>query len=130
MLYPLSSFSALHFLHERVKGMFCFFKNTTSKIGGTIGILILLAAAFVSSIVCGRTFFPLDLAFASVFHYDPTVTDHLIIHTERLPRAVIGTVVGASLAVAGALMQALTRNPLASPSVFGINAGAVFFLSY
>jgi len=52
----------------------------------------------------------------------------MIIQTERLPRAVIATMVGASLAVAGALMQALTRNPLASPSVFGINAGAIFFI--
>jgi iron complex transport system permease protein len=45
-----------------------------------------------------------------------------------LPRALIGAVVGASLAIAGAIMQALTKNPLASPSVFGINAGAGFFI--
>ncbi|MDU5949096.1 MAG: iron ABC transporter permease, partial [Paenibacillus macerans] len=53
---------------------------------------------------------------------------HIVLRTERLPRTVIAAVVGASLAVAGALMQALTRNPLASPSVFGINAGAIFFI--
>lgn len=42
----------------------------------------------------------------------------------RLPRAVLAALVGASLAVAGLLAQALTRNPLASPQTFGINAGA------
>ncbi|MGM0875423.1 MAG: FecCD family ABC transporter permease [Bacillota bacterium] len=54
--------------------------------------------------------------------------EHIIIHNVRLPRALIGAVVGASLAIAGAIMQALTKNPLASPSVFGINAGAGFFI--
>lgn len=50
--------------------------------------------------------------------------EHLIIRTIRLPRALIAVLVGASLAVAGAIMQGLTRNPLASPSILGINAGA------
>ncbi|WP_267901349.1 FecCD family ABC transporter permease [Cohnella faecalis] len=47
---------------------------------------------------------------------------------DRVPRALMAAAVGASLAVAGALMQALTRNPLASPGVLGINAGATFFI--
>jgi iron complex transport system permease protein len=50
----------------------------------------------------------------------------LILATTRLSRAVIACVVGASLAIAGALLQALTRNPLASTDIFGINAGALF----
>ncbi|MCS1352837.1 iron ABC transporter permease [Mechercharimyces sp. CAU 1602] len=52
----------------------------------------------------------------------------LIIQTARLPRAVIAVVVGANMAMAGVLMQGLTRNPLASPGIFGINAGAAFFV--
>nr|WP_270884138.1 iron ABC transporter permease [Paenibacillus aestuarii] len=52
--------------------------------------------------------------------------DAIIIQTVRIPRALIAALVGGSLAVAGALMQAMTRNPLASPSIFGINAGAAF----
>ncbi|QLK09166.1 Heme ABC type transporter HtsABC, permease protein HtsB (plasmid) [Priestia megaterium] len=47
-----------------------------------------------------------------------------VIQTLRLPRAVLAALIGASLAVAGALMQAITRNSLASPQVFGVNAGA------
>jgi iron complex transport system permease protein len=53
---------------------------------------------------------------------------HIIIETVRLPRALIAAAVGSSLAMAGALMQALTKNPLASPGIFGINAGAGFFV--
>ena len=48
--------------------------------------------------------------------------------TLRLPRLLLGLLLGANLAVAGALMQAVTRNPLASPQVFGVNAGASLFV--
>ena len=51
-------------------------------------------------------------------------TEDLIIRTLRVPRALIAALVGASLAVAGAIMQGLTRNPLAEPGILGINAGA------
>lgn len=51
-------------------------------------------------------------------------TEHLIIQTVRLPRVLIALVVGAALAVAGALMQGLSRNALADPGVLGISAGA------
>ena len=50
--------------------------------------------------------------------------DDLIIRTLRVPRALIAALVGASLAVAGAIMQGLTRNPLADPGILGIEAGA------
>lgn len=51
-------------------------------------------------------------------------TDCVIIQEARLPRTLIGVMVGASLGLAGCLMQQLTRNPLADPGVLGINAGA------
>jgi iron complex transport system permease protein len=50
--------------------------------------------------------------------------DHLIVRSVRLPRALIALMVGCSLALAGAIMQALTRNPLAGPEIFGVNYGA------
>ncbi|ELS00491.1 ABC-type Fe3+-siderophore transport system, permease component [Xenococcus sp. PCC 7305] len=53
-------------------------------------------------------------------------SNHLIIRTVRLPRSLIAIFVGAALAVAGAIMQGLTRNPLASPGILGVNAGAAF----
>ncbi|WP_422396812.1 FecCD family ABC transporter permease [Staphylococcus massiliensis] len=49
-----------------------------------------------------------------------------LIHNVRMPRMLAGICIGASLAVAGVLMQALTRNPLASPQIFGVNASASF----
>ncbi|MEK1832063.1 iron ABC transporter permease [Priestia megaterium] len=59
----------------------------------------------------------------ALFHSDNS-KQTTIIQTLRLPRAVLAALIGASLAVAGALMQAITRNSLASPQVFGVNAGA------
>ncbi len=50
--------------------------------------------------------------------------EDLIVRTLRVPRALIAALVGASLAVAGAIMQGLTRNPLAEPGILGVNAGA------
>ncbi|PJF39040.1 MAG: iron ABC transporter permease [Phototrophicales bacterium] len=62
----------------------------------------------------------------AVLHYDASIYDHLIIRLVRMPRVVSGMMVGASLAVAGGIMQGLTRNPLASPGILGVNAGAAF----
>jgi len=52
--------------------------------------------------------------------------EHLIVLELRLPRTLVGIAVGASLALAGVLMQGVTRNPLADPGIFGVNAGASF----
>ena len=54
--------------------------------------------------------------------------EHVIIHDLRLPRTVTGVVVGIALGLSGALIQALTRNPLADPGILGVNAGAGFFV--
>src|SRR5690606_10628118 len=59
---------------------------------------------------------------------DMSDIDHILVNTTRLARTAVALAVGASLAVAGGLMQALARNPVASPGLFGINAGAVFFI--
>lgn len=97
----------------------------------SIGLLLGAAAAlcaFIASVMLGTT----DIAWSSLWvalhHYDPTKVAHIILFTERLPRAVIAALVGSSLAIAGALMQTMTRNPLASPGILGINAGAMFFV--
>lgn len=78
---------------------------------------------------------PADV-WAALVRYDPEATNHLIIRTLRIPRAMVAALVGAALAVAGAIMQGLTRNPLGDPGILGINTGAalgvvaaVFFLN-
>lgn len=50
----------------------------------------------------------------------------LIVRDLRVPRTLLGVLVGAALGVAGAVMQAFTRNPLADPGILGVNAGAAF----
>jgi len=63
------------------------------------------------------------------FAFDEGNMLHQILATLRAPRAYAGLLIGASLAVSGVLMQGLTRNPLASPSILGINAGAACFMA-
>jgi iron complex transport system permease protein len=104
-----------------------------------LGLLVfagLLGMALMSSIAFGAA----DIAPADVWQaivaFNPESTEHLIIQTLRIPRAAVAALVGAALAVAGALMQGLTRNPLADPGILGIETGAalgvvaaVFFLN-
>lgn len=62
----------------------------------------------------------------SALSTDSEAFQQLIVRTVRLPRMLSGALVGMALAVSGALMQGLTRNPLASPGILGVNAGAAF----
>lgn len=86
-------------------------------------IALLLLAIFLS-IAFGAADIKLETVLAAIFAFDATDTNHLIIQTLRLPRAMTAILVGAALGVAGAIMQGLTRNPLADPGLLGIEAGA------
>jgi iron complex transport system permease protein len=95
----------------------------------TFILLILLSLiSFAASILFGQTPVTLGESVRSFTSFDENSTAHIVVLNDRLPRAVIGSVVGAGLAVSGTLMQAVTRNPMASPSIFGINNGAIFFI--
>ncbi|MFD1408828.1 FecCD family ABC transporter permease [Kroppenstedtia eburnea] len=89
--------------------------------------VVLLLLCMASSMVYGYTDTGWHTAWEAFSDYNGS-NEHIVIQHVRLPRSLIAAVVGASLAVAGALMQALTKNPLASPSIFGIQAGAGFFI--
>ncbi|EGK07543.1 ferrichrome ABC superfamily ATP binding cassette transporter permease protein [Desmospora sp. 8437] len=89
--------------------------------------VVLLLLCMASSMVYGYTDTGWHTAWEAFTDYNGS-NEHIVIQHVRLPRSLIAAVVGASLAVAGALMQALTKNPLASPSIFGIQAGAGFFI--
>nr|WP_264986986.1 iron ABC transporter permease [Lysinibacillus sp. KH24] len=95
---------------------------------GLLLCCIALFLAFLLSIALGQTSISFQGIYEAFFHFDAANTEHVIIRTSRLTRAVIATIVGASLAIAGALMRALTKNPLAAPDILGINAGAIFFI--
>lgn len=80
----------------------------------------------MSSLAVGARSIPWSTVIEALFSYDPTITDHLIVRELRVPRTVLGILVGGSLGLAGALMQGVTRNPLADPGLLGVNAGAAF----
>ncbi|WP_347321314.1 iron ABC transporter permease [Rossellomorea sp. RS05] len=92
-----------------------------------IGTVVLLVAFIALSIVYGYTDTSWKAAFDTFMEPDGS-TEHLVIQNIRLPRALIAAAVGASLAISGVLMQTLTKNPLASPGIFGINAGGGFMV--
>lgn len=100
-------------------------QRNRSKLIGLVAALLLLAGAFIGSIALGTTPIAPSTTLEALVSYNPANNEQLIIMTTRVPRAAFALAVGAALAIAGALMQALTRNPLASPGLFGINAGAV-----
>jgi iron complex transport system permease protein len=81
-----------------------------------------LAICLVYSITLGARDIPLLTILSSFTTFDDSF-DHLVIQTIRLPRSLMAIIVGAALAVSGALMQGLTRNPLAEPGILGIEAG-------
>ncbi|MEH1836580.1 MAG: iron ABC transporter permease [Nostoc sp.] len=87
-----------------------------------IAILLLLLGIF-ASIAYGAADISTSQILTAFTNFDDS-TEHIIIRSMRLPRTLIASMVGASLAIAGALMQGLTQNPLAAPGILGINAGA------
>ncbi|KRF42795.1 FecCD family ABC transporter permease [Paenibacillus sp. Soil787] len=93
---------------------------------GLLAACCMLAAMMISSVMFGlHTYSWAQITSSFAQAANPT-NEAIIIQTVRIPRALIAALVGGSLAIAGALMQAITRNPLASPSMFGINSGAAF----
>lgn len=90
-----------------------------------VGIACLLAVLIAVSVGIGSN--PLSPAEVWAGLTGPRSTREAIIVWElRMPRTLLALVVGCALAVAGVVMQALTRNPLAEPGILGVNAGAAF----
>lgn len=108
--------------------------NNTSRILGSRVLLLpglllcagLLILCLLWSITLGAAEIDARVVYEALFQFDESRFEHLIIQTVRLPRVLAGAIVGAALAVAGALMQGLTRNPLADSGLLGINSGAAF----
>lgn len=92
----------------------------------SLGLLVGVAGLFVvavASVGYGSKPIPTGEVFAAVLDFDGS-NDHLIIRSLRIPRTLVGLGVGAALGLAGAVMQGVTRNPLADPGILGVNAGA------
>ncbi|AIQ69117.1 FecCD family ABC transporter permease [Paenibacillus graminis] len=76
------------------------------------------------SVSVGAADIKLASVWEAVFRFNPQLPQHQVIRELRIPRALAGAVVGACFAVAGAIMQGMTRNPLADSGLLGLNAGA------
>lgn len=84
-----------------------------------------IVVAWVGSILYGAKTIDASIVLEAIFHFDPNNIDHQIILQSRIPRAVGALLIGAFLAMSGAIMQGMTRNVLASPSIMGVSDGSV-----
>lgn len=89
-------------------------------------ILLMAALAFGWHLSVGARPVPLGTVLTALTNFDPDQFDHVVVRDLRLARAIYAALVGAALSVAGALMQGVTRNPLAEPGILGLMVGASF----
>lgn len=99
------------------------FRSQPLLLLGLLAGLSLLLLCLIVSISSGTTEIAPSKIYAAIAAFDGS-REHVIIRTVRLPRSLLAILVGAALAVAGALMQGLTRNPLAEPGILGLESGA------
>lgn len=104
------------------------------KLNSKLKFIILMISGFIGLI----TMFILSLYFGaeksitfndifnSIFHFNDDNFNEIIVRNIRLPRFIADVLVGASLAIAGALMQGTTKNPMADSGIMGISSGSVF----
>lgn len=88
-----------------------------------IGLLLCVGA----SLAFGSRTIPMNQVVYTLFHSDASSFEGNVV-LERIPRTIFSLLAGASLGVSGALMQAITRNPVADPSILGVNTGASLFV--
>lgn len=92
---------------------------------GLIVALAVLLVLLVLSIMIGSTSIAPSVVWDALINRTDGI-DQFAIRDYRLPRTVVGLCVGMALGVGGALIQAVTRNPLADPGILGVHAGASF----
>lgn len=93
---------------------------------GLVACIVITAAIALLSLRYGSLELKTSDAWNALFHYDKGSYEQTVVRSLRLPRTIIALGVGCALAVAGTIMQAVTRNPLADPSILGVSAGASF----
>ena len=98
-------------------------RRRAALLGGLAMGAALLVLVALASVALGARSMPLSAVLDAFLAPDGS-SDHTVIRELRVPRTLLGIGVGAALGLAGALMQSLTRNPLADPGLLGINEGA------
>lgn len=92
-----------------------------------IGSIVTLVVCALASLALGARHVALHEVINALSNRDNISMNALVVR-ERIPRTVFSMIAGASLGVSGALMQAITRNPIADPSILGVNTGASLFV--
>lgn len=94
---------------------------------GLAALFAALVLAVLGSIAIGTKIIPANDVLSALV--SPTGTENdVVIRSLRIPRTILGVLVGIALGIAGALVQGFTRNPLGDPGLLGVNAGAAFFV--
>ncbi len=102
--------------------------STGAKLAWLVGLIVLLGFTVLCSLAFGSRHIDLSVAWQTIVNPSFNTDEAQVIRQLRVPRTVLGVLAGIALGVAGALIQALTRNPLADPGILGVNAGAQFAL--
>jgi len=108
-------------------------RAASTRLLGLIASVVLLMLAIVASIAIGSRDIPIDVVWGTLLAPGGPFgaaagasTDAIVILDSRLPRTAIAIAAGLALGVSGALIQAVTRNPLADPGILGVTSGSAF----
>ena len=110
--------------NERIDSLYR--KNQTKSIGFLIALAVLLLAAMVLSLRAGSYETPIAELVKGIFGMSSDKKINLIVQNNRLPRILTAILAGGGLGLAGCILQAVLRNPLASASTLGVSQGATF----
>ena len=97
--------------------------SLSRRVAGLFACVLLLVLAVLLSLAVGARPIPFGTVVDALLHSDGSA-EAVIVTSQRVPRTVLGLLVGMALGLAGTVMQALTRNPLADPGLLGVNSGA------
>lgn len=99
----------------------------TKTIGIYLGSILFLGLCVLASLAWGSKNVGFSQAINTLLNSNDVSFAALVVR-ERIPRTIFGIMAGASLGISGALMQSITRNPIADPSILGVNTGASLFV--
>ncbi len=108
-------------LERRPKGLF---SSPPARTLGLLGSAVVLGCVTLAGVAYGSKQIPFGTVLDAFFNYNPALNDHLIVRSLRVPRNIVGLLVGVALGLSGAVMQGVARNPLADPGILGVSAGA------
>src|SRR5690606_12837459 len=100
--------------------------SLNSPAGAGVLLALLLVAVSTLGLVIGPMPLSLEQLRAGLLREGTEPAVVMVVWDLRLPRVLLGALVGAALAMAGAVMQGLFRNPLADPGLIGVTGGAAF----